>query len=84
MAEGKQGEAEFVAGNPAAAPAGGSAPPALPNSFSGGNVPAQSAAAGAYSALKAFTKEVLSLRVQTGHLDSEGNKRQMTKERGKI
>lgn len=44
--------------------------------------------AGAHSALKSLTKEVLSLGTETVHLDTKGkkgkNKREMIKEGGKV
>lgn len=47
----------------------------LPSSSSGGNISGDAQSAGAHSALKSLAKEVISLRMETGHLDTEGKKR---------
>lgn len=53
----------------------GSATSSLSNSFSGGKISVAAQSAGAHSALKSLTKEVISLRMETGHLDTKGKKR---------
>lgn len=53
----------------------GSGISSLPSSSSGGNISVDAQTAGAHSALKSLTKEVTSLRMETGHLDTEGTKR---------
>lgn len=66
----------------------GSATSSLSSSFSGGNISVAAQSAAAHSALKSLTKEVIALRMETGHLDTEekkeNNKREMKKEGGKI